>query len=82
MRLLDQPEREYDVEDMHCGEESDEEDMVDVDISSVDDLEGRRELDGDIHRALLEVSSEVTLLVAEGEKWGSRTIPGSEGKDA
>ena len=56
--------------------------MVDVDISSVDDLEGRRELDGDIHRALLEVSSEVTLLVAEGEKWGSRTIPGSEGKDA
>jgi hypothetical protein len=70
--FVDQPEREHDVEDMHCGEESNEEDMVDLDINSVDKLEGRRELDADIHRALLEVLSEVTLLVAEGEKNGGQ----------
>jgi hypothetical protein len=71
--FVDQPEREHDAEDIHCGEESDEDDMVDVDVNSVDEeVEGRRELDGDIHRALLEAPSEVTLLVAEGEKKGGQ----------
>lgn len=31
--FVDPPEREHDLEDMHCREESDEEDMVDVDIT-------------------------------------------------
>jgi hypothetical protein len=71
--FVDQPEREHDAEDIHCGEESDEDDMVDVDVNSVDEeVEGRLELDADIHRALLEVPSEVTLLVAEGEKEGGQ----------
>ena len=61
----------HNEEDMHRREESDEDDMVDVDVNSVDEeVEGRRRLDGDIHRALLEVLSEVTLPVAENEKEG------------
>lgn len=60
---VDQREREHDVGDMHCREEeSDEDDMADVDVNSVDEeFEGRRELDGDIHRTRLEESSEVTV---------------------
>ena len=63
---MDQPEREHDVEDMHCRG-----DMVDVDVNAVnEEVEGRRELDAGIHRALLEVPTEVTLLAEEGEKAG------------
>ena len=44
--FVDQPKQEQDVEDMQCGEESDEDDMVDVNINSVDEeVKGWRELD-------------------------------------
>ena len=80
--FVDQREREHDVEDIHRREEeSDEDDMVDVDVNSVDEeVEGRRELDADIHRAFLEVPSEVTLLVAEDEKEGGQE-PSLEAKE-
>lgn len=73
---LDGPGQERDVE------ESDEDDMVEVDVNSVDEEVGRTlELDTDIHRALLEVPSEVTLRVAEEEKEGYQE-PRLEGKES
>lgn len=70
-------------EQEHEVEELDEDDMVEVDVNWVDEeLERRRDLDASLHRALLEVPSEVTLRMAEEEKEGkSGTTAGTEGKD-
>jgi len=63
-------------------EESDEDDMVDVDVNSVnEELEGRGELDADIQRWLLEVPSEVTLPVAQAEDEKGDQGPRLESKE-
>jgi len=66
---MEREEHKQDIGVTHHSEVSDEDDMVDVDVNSVnEEPEGRRDADADIHRALLEVPSEVTLLVVEDEK--------------
>jgi hypothetical protein len=62
------------------GEESDEDEMVDIDVNSVDEETTRpRELDGEVHRELLEASSEVTLPVP-GSEVDAETKGEAEGK--
>lgn len=59
-------EQEGSAEITHREEESDEDEIVGVDVNSVDE---ERKLDSDVHQALLEASSdsEVTLPVAVDE---------------
>jgi len=65
---VDRREQERGGEGMRSGDESDEGGMVDVDVNSVhEETERTRELDGEVHRALLEASSEVTLPTAGDE---------------
>ena len=65
---VDRREQERGGEVMRSGDELDEGGMVDVDVNSVhEETERTRKLDSEVHRAPLEVSSEVTLPTAGEE---------------
>jgi hypothetical protein len=65
---VDRREQERGGEVMRSGDELDEGGMVDVDVNSAhDETERTRELDSEVHRALLQASSEVTLPTAGDE---------------